>query len=476
MKDINRRSFIKGTTALGATLGILGPIGVIAGNAAPALASGELLGSEVAGGKLYVYAGSWGHMGGTDGITAFEYNPTTGGLTLIKEINDYIRCGQTTCDFEDGYFYCEDERTPNPDFGGNKPDNAASGGAGGGNVWSFKVDRATGILTEIGKTYSYGAQPSYVTLTDEKDYMLVTLYGGKTSVTQLIRVADGSYQILTVPNAACTQLFRMNEDHTIGDIVDSYQHYNRGHENNAEEFEWCNAHAVIKAPDGKLFVTCDKGASTVTPFVVDHKNGKLKVSAETYDQQNNEGARYAIFHQTKPFLYINNEKFASIDVCTYDKYGNLEKVQTVCPLPEEYVNEKLKVKVVPAGGKFEQQDFKLHPNGKYIYNMMRCANGYTSEWEGCSVLEIKENGLLELVQFKKLDTLWPRGCAVSPDGKWFLVASLYAEELLTLPISANGQLGEIVARTPQRSACNLTFFPEKYTPAARPFVHTYSSK
>jgi 6-phosphogluconolactonase (cycloisomerase 2 family) len=443
---------------------MLSPLGFLAG--LPSTAEAKELSAKEISGKLYLYSGSWGHMEGSDGIHAYEFDTQKGKLKHIKQISDSIRCGQTCVDLEGGYFYCEDERTPHLDFGGDNPDDPKSGKGGGGNLFSFAVDRKTGLLEQIGKTYSYGPQPSFLCLTKEKDYMLCTLYGGKTCVTRAIRTADGKFHIVTVPNLAATQLFKMNPDHTIGELVDSYEHYSRSIENNEKKQHFSNAHCVTMSPDGKLFATCDKGGSTITFFVIDRKYHKLKVSAATYDQPNNEGARYCLFHQTQPFFYVNNEKNASVNTFKYDKYGNLELLQTVCPLPAEMVDDKLNVKKIPEGGKFEQQDFKMHPNGKYIYNMMRCAKGRTSEWEGTAVFEIDEStGLLKLKQFKTFDCLWPRGCNVSPDGKWFLVAAMYSDEILIMPIKSDGTLGDITSRVKNNTVANLTWFPEIYQAA-----------
>lgn len=106
--------------------------------------------------------------------------------------------------------------------------------------------------------------------------------------------------------------------------------------------------------------------------------------------------------------------------------------------------------------KAEGSDLKLHPNGRYLYNISRRANVI-------SVMEVdQESGQLSLVQavhFEATDNgcRGARGCAVSEDGKYFFVCVADDKMVIRYELDQNGRLLEKAARMYMGSPANLTF-------------------
>jgi 6-phosphogluconolactonase len=428
----DRRTFVKSCAMLGAAAGMLGPAGLRTAFAASS------------SGKTFVYVGSWGHMGGADGIAAYEFNTHTGELKLIEQIDKSIRVGATCIDEGRGLYYVTDERSNHPDFG-NK--------GGGGSIVVYSVDKASGRMKEFSRQYSYGPQPSYIAIDKTKSYLLCTLYGGGDPVTLTERQSDGSFRIVTKRNETATLLFRLNQDGSVGKLLDMYEHVNNMKEERARKKFLPNPHCVMMSPDGNLFATCDKGCSAITFFHIDRAKDKLVVASEPYQQEPGTGARYCLYHPAKPYLYVNNEKKAEVCTFSYDRDGNLKLVQTISPLDDDSLLRK-----IPAGGKFEQQDFRIHPNGKYIYALSRGAKDKDSAFEAVTVFEIDDaSGRLKRKQVYFIDGLWPRGAAISPDGKWLLAACILSNEVLVMSIAEDGRIST-TGRIHHETAGQITFF------------------
>ncbi len=82
---------------------------------------------------------------------------------------------------------------------------------------------------------------------------------------------------------------------------------------------------------------------------------------------------------------------------------------------------------------------------------------YKQGFDGVTAFAIDNNGMLKRIQTIELAASWPRGCAISPDGRFILVPCLYSDEILTLAIAKDGTLTK-VSSIAQNAAANLAFF------------------
>lgn len=79
-----------------------------------------------------------------------------------------------------------------------------------------------------------------------------------------------------------------------------------------------------------------------------------------------------------------------------------------------------------------------------------------------SVLKIDPgNGTLQVVQNQKISGLWPRGCALSPNGRFLLVCCRDSQEVLVYPVREDGCLGETIHTVENPHAAYAVFCVER---------------
>ena len=115
------------------------------------------------------------------------------------------------------------------------------------------------------------------------------------------------------------------------------------------------------------------------------------------------------------------------------------------------------VDVLPEGTKFDRttmsSDVRIHPSGKYLYDLIRGLNLI-------SVFAINDNtGEIQRIQTVNLDGKGPRGCAVSADGRFILIALLDDQKVVIWAIGEDGKVSPTGKSVTQPNPGNVTFFP-----------------
>jgi 6-phosphogluconolactonase len=390
--------------------------------------------------KTFVYVGnrtsspsSWETKPTTGkGFGIFRYNTKTGELELIKSaVLDKISVGATCLDSKRNILYCVDEVMTQPGY--------LKGG--GGLVYALAIDPETGDLTEINHQPSYGSLPAYVAVDGTGKYLIVVSHTGNAPVTKTVKDASGKYRIVIEYDDATTVLYRLNDDGSIGDPCDICKHSGNGP---GPEQSHPRIHSVMASPSGNLFAVCDKGSDQIFFFRINRETEKLQVcGGEGYKSIPGSSPRYSVFHPTRPYFYMNHETKAVIRAFRYDEDGKLEPICTVSALPEDCEDNPTMM----------QSDIRIHPSGKYLYGLIRGINAV-------SVFEIKEEtGEIEKIQTVMLDGTGPRGCAISPDGRFMHIAALKSKEVLVWAIGKDGKLSPTGKKISQPDPGNVTFFP-----------------
>jgi 6-phosphogluconolactonase len=389
--------------------------------------------------KTFVYVGnrtsspsSWETKPTTGkGFGIFRYNTKTGELELIKSaVLDKISVGATCLDSKRNILYCVDEVMTQPGY--------LKGG--GGLVYALAIDPETGDLTEINHQPSYGSLPAYVAVDGTGKYLIVVSHTGNAPVTKTVKDASGKYRIVIEYDDATTVLYRLNDDGSIGDPCDICKHSGNGP---GPEQSHPRIHSVMASPSGNLFAVCDKGSDQIFFFRINRETEKLQVcGGEGYKSIPGSSPRYSVFHPTRPYFYMNNETKAVIRAFRYDEDGKLEPICTVSAFPDDCEDNPTMM----------QSDIRIHPSGKYLYGLIRGINAV-------SVFEIKEKtGEIEKIQTVTLDGTGPRGCAISPDGRFILIAALKSKEVLVWAIGEDGKLSPTGKKISQPDPGNVTFF------------------
>jgi 6-phosphogluconolactonase (cycloisomerase 2 family) len=166
-------------------------------------------------------------------------------------------------------------------------------------------------------------------------------------------------------------------------------------------------HCARPTPDGKYLLVTDLGNDCIYRFTInseaDSKENVPFLTAQriVYNGPLGWGPRHFVFSNDGQYVYLINELGGTIVVFRYIN-GNLLPVQHV--LAEE----------VPAHG---SADIHLSPDGHFLYASHRLQN------DGISIYRInKANGLIHKVGYQHT-ALHPRNFAITPNGRFLLVAS-----------------------------------------------------
>lgn len=435
-----RRGFVKGMAALGASLCAFGVGGTLSG-CATAASNGS---------KTFIYTGCWNEKGGEKGLWVHTFDEATGKMEGAKQISDEISVGYICIDYDKNLLYVTDEC----DVAFNKE--AGMNAGGGGRIWVFQADPSTGELTEVQRAFSYGSNPSMVSIDPTGKYLVCSIHTAKPCPCKTEQNAQGAWEIVPAcPDANCV-LFERNDDGTVGRVSDILKFRGEAH--------LSQLHTVTWEPNGLFFVVADKGTGDLYSLSIDQQAGTLKHTS-TVSLGKGYSPRYVRFHPDKPWMYCNFESANEVVAFQYDSDGVLTQIGSGAVVPEEWLA------TVPDGGKYEQQDMKLTDDGAYLYTVFRGSDDNLvgaqrvhgeGGFQGVAALKVdQETGIPENIQSLELDCAWPRGCAIDPEGKHLVVSCLYSDEMISLDINEDGTLADTGNTVEQTTAANVTFFRAK---------------
>ncbi|WP_101773597.1 lactonase family protein [Peptostreptococcus faecalis] len=156
-------------------------------------------------------------------------------------------------------------------------------------------------------------------------------------------------------------------------------------------------HMAITDPKGNFLSVVNLGTDCVYVYDIGEEGGATLVSE--YHTLKGMGPRHIAFDFESKFAYLLGELNSQIDILSYNSVaGEFSYVESISMLPEGYY------------GKNTASAIKISADGKYLYASNR---GHDS----ISVYNIKDNGLLELVQIEKTGGKIPRdfGFALESD-------------------------------------------------------------
>ncbi len=378
--------------------------------------------------KKYVYVGNWGFAPAPKGISIFKYDEASCDLALMKTVCPDIAAGQLCMDSENNILYavneCGDQRGQI---------------GGGGYILAFRVDPKNGNLTLINEQPSVLPEPSYLCMDKTKKYIMACHCSDPWHVTRIKKNKDGRPGSEVLFDDTGVVLFQILDDGAVGPACDVMLTEGNGglgtdSQKNVDPVSGhiqlvrviSRLHSVIASPDGRMFVTCDKGMDRIITFRLDENMGRI-IALHTY-QMEELGCfpRYGVFHPRVPMFYANNENLAMLNCFSYDaEEGSLKSRQKVRLLFEEVGLVEGK----PVGA----QDIMIHPDGKTLYVSLCGLNLI-------AVLSVAEDGLVELKQNIPSGGILPRGLAISPDGRCLLSGNMVSGDITTFYIDVDGTL------------------------------------
>ncbi|MCB6610021.1 beta-propeller fold lactonase family protein [[Clostridium] symbiosum] len=382
--------------------------------------------------KTFFYIGNR-KPGEGSGMAVFCFDAETGALrNLGNELETMKLCiGCTHIDGKRKILYCTDEVQDYPGLPGG----------GGGRLFAFEISPGNGGLKLIGSRPSYGAKPSYLTTDEDSKYLLVTNHGGRTTATSTEKDAFGRYHLKVSHDESSVALFPLNGDGSIGEPVHIFRLEGSG----PKFFQHsAHAHSIVKAPGKNLYAVCDKGGDQIYIFRIDYENKKVVPCEGTpYLRSAGSAPRYAVFHPSRPYLYVNKESETILSSFRYSDQGKLEQIETISTLPEGYD--------APPRDALSQSDICISGNGKFLYDMLRIVNVI-------NVYEIDEtSGKLTLIQTLNTPD-GGRAFGLSPDGHFMAVAFHDSHRTDIYAVGADGKLQGVVSSAASSSPSTVSFF------------------
>lgn len=370
----------------------------------------------------YAYIGKWEHdlSGSKLGFDVFAYDSLNEELQhLSSSVESNIMVGATWLDKNRGILYCTDEAESLPGMTG-----------GGGRILAFKLVPENGAMQLISAVPACGVRTSSLLVEPGGEFLIATNHAGRRPVTKTCRDVYGKIHITLEYDEANTVLFRLNYNGTIDEAVDVYRHTT-----GVLQGRTPHPHNVAMSHDGELFGVCDKGSDSVYMFRIDRERGRLILTGDApYHDLPGCSPRYGVFHPTKELYFINHEAQPIIHAFHYDEAGRLSLVCTQDVLPDGVVLTQNATACKVA----ESSDIKLSADGKTLYNVVR----------GLDIVAVfgvaPESGMLTKKQTISIsengESAAARGCVISPDGRFLLLALTGSGKIVSMRITEEGLL------------------------------------
>lgn len=384
--------------------------------------------------KWYMYVSQWAFKLGVPGLSLFTFDQTTGELSFVKQLDDAKSFGCSMVDQERGLLYLCNEEDVFPEVPYNT-----------GRVYCYHIDPETGDTVLVNRKDTYCSFTSYLNTDPEKRYLMVSNHSMPNFSTTVQRCEDGTIQPVLQHQDALVNLFTLNEDGSIGDMVDFAQHKETELLYTLEGKPTIpHPHCVMRSPSGKLYACCDKGDSHMYIYTID--NGKLKLLSRTLTDVPGSEPRYCAFHPTRPYLYVNHEHTPgdriTLTTFRYEEDGRLEKVGTLYADLSGFA---------PKEAPRQQQGMCITPDGRFVYTQ---AHGYNLL---LALAVDEETGLLKQIQATQIDGTWPRSLNMSPDGK-FLINCCLGGQISVYQVGADGILTDTGHRGYAKGSGFVSFY------------------
>ncbi|MBE6017254.1 MAG: lactonase family protein [Lachnospiraceae bacterium] len=375
--------------------------------------------------KTYIYISRWDEFVGEPGLVKCEYVPETGEMKDPEIIDSVLRLNHMVINREKNVLYINNEIGENPDFFKG----------GGGLIYAYSIDPKTGDLTQISRVPACCPCPSYLSLDPTGNYLICANHSGYNAVTKAVQLDNGTWGMQMIYDDATIDLFELNADGSIGDLVDVSKHTGL----NPKFLLHAHPHCAVWDPSGRFFAACDKGEDNIRLYRINYADKKLEVIGSPYRDKPFSAPRYCVFHPEKPFLYVNHEQSTVLTSFRYGTDGSLEPVCSVNVLPDSITLPDMKGKSFKSfkpGEKPAQQSIAISSDGRFIYDVI---NG--KDIDGISVFATDHEGGMRLIQYIKADGVWARGLVFAPDEKTLVLTCMDREgSVLTYMVNADGTL------------------------------------
>ncbi len=318
------------------------------------------------------------------------------------------------------YIYAANESR---DFGGIN-------GSGGG-VTAMRI-LEDGTLRKINDSISYGSRPSYVAVSEDDRFLLVSNHGSHSVATcHYVSDKEGKYVLSRGYDDSSIACFALKEDGSIGELCDLMVFDGHGYWINGGGQSGSHLHSV-RCHKGLVFCG-NRGADEIEVLRL-QKDGKLSL-LERFRTLPGMAPRHIDFHPYLDLIYVTHENYPCIGVYRVDyENGRLSLAGVYPTMPEEYMEEhpiprfekdtcsqgEVNSSAMADFSRIMPSDIHVDRKGKFCFAANRCLKKSGS----IATFRMEEDGLLNFVGINILDGADPRGFNVFPDADLLAVGLL----------------------------------------------------
>ena len=280
-----------------------------------------------------------------------------------------------------------------------------------GRASSVAIDPKTNELSLVNQVSTLGEEPTHSSLSPDQRYLFVANYGVHAD-------PGGSLAVLPINAEGQLQPVTQMSSHPASRV-------------NPERQMSAHVHSVVSSPDGKFVYASDLGADKVFVYRYDpaaSPEHPLVAADPAFVQlPPGSGPRHLLFSKDGKHAYLTTEMSAQVFVFDYDN-GQLKQRQAL------ELAKGMPAQNRAAGALHASAD------GKFLYVSNR---GKANE---ILVFAIDPgNGELTEVQRRSVEGDHPREFALSPNGKFLLIANQMSNAIVVLERDpASGKLGKAV--------------------------------
>ncbi|MGX5816741.1 lactonase family protein [Chitinophaga lutea] len=321
--------------------------------------------------RTVVFAGSYNWDRNTEGIYIFQLDTIRGKLQKIRGVKDVRNPSYLTLSPNGRFLYaCTDSKTP-----------------GAGSVSAFVVILEDLTLRFLNSQPSGGENPAYVSVHGSGKWLASANYtGGSMSV------------------------FPVKADGSIGPAVHNIFYTDSSV--NKQRQERSHAHSAVFDPAGGYLFLQDLGADKIRTYRFNAKQGRplLEAIPPFAKVFPGGGPRHLTFHPDGRTAYCIEEMGGALSVYRFAN-GRLDSIQRIFTHSAELT------------GGFESSDVHVSPDGRFLYATNR------GKENNIAIFTIARNGRLTHIGYQPTGGEHPRTFALSPDGRFVVVANVLTHSL-----------------------------------------------
>jgi 6-phosphogluconolactonase len=332
-----------------------------------------------------VYVGTYKQAeagGKTDGIYIFDFDPSSGCLSLRQTAESRSRPSFLDLDLDRGRLFAVSEAP-------------STEGDANGSVSAYSLDKDTGSLELLNSQSSHGEAPCHITVDPDGNYVIVANY------------TSGS-----------VASFPVGSDGRLGEASSVIQHHGSSVDKSRQEGP--HAHSVTIDPDVRFAIAADLGLDKLLVYKLDAGSGGLTANNPSdVDLAPGAGPRHLDFHPNGRFVFAINELDSTLTSLSYDpELGSLRVIESKSTVPAGF------------SGTNYCADVHVSPSGGHVYGSNR---GHDS----IAVFEIDQaTGRLSAVGHQPTGGETPRNFGIDPTGKYLLAANQDTNSIVTFRIDA----------------------------------------